>query len=570
MDTSVSHASTVPRIPPPSTCSRGNWPPDYLSVYAWRQERILAMRADPVVLYGALEYYKSNPVEFINHWFDTYDPRLAGKKGKISRPPFILFERQEELVHFLFACLNGEENGLVEKARDMGATWVCCAVSVWMWRFYDGASIGWGSRKEHYVDKIGDPDSIFEKLRILIRRMPTMFWPEGFNQDTDMTFMRIVNPSSGATITGEAGDSIGRGGRKLIYFKDESAHYERPEKIEAALSDNTRVQIDISSVNGLGNVFHRRRENGVEWNGGEAVPGKTNVFVMDWRDHPEKSDTWFLARKKKAEDDGLSHVFAQEVSRDYAAAVDGVAIPAEWVVSAIDADVKLGKHMDQGPIVAALDVADDGGDSNAECVRKNVKLMALYEWAKGDTGKSTRRAIAALRGLGDVEIQYDCVGIGAGVKAESNRLEEAGELPAGLTFVPWSAGAGVQYPDAFVEEDDKDSPLWKDFCLNLKAQGWWMLRRRFEKTHKAVTEGIEYPIDELICIPSNLPGLRKLQKELSQPTMGQTAASLKLTVNKKPPGTKSPNLADSVMMAYWPIVQKAPIAMMLLSTRNRS
>jgi hypothetical protein len=60
-----------------------------------------------------------------------------------------------------------------------------------------------------------------------------------------------------STATGEAGDNIGRGGRTLGYFKDESAHYEHRDLIEAALGDNTNVQIDISSVNGLGNVFHR-------------------------------------------------------------------------------------------------------------------------------------------------------------------------------------------------------------------------------------------------------------------------------------------------------------------------
>jgi phage terminase large subunit len=73
---------------------------------------------------------------------------------------------------------------------------------------------------------------------------------EGFNPESDkhMSYMRIVNPENGATITGEAGDNIGRGGRKTIYFKDESAHYERPDKIEASLSENTRVQMDISSA----------------------------------------------------------------------------------------------------------------------------------------------------------------------------------------------------------------------------------------------------------------------------------------------------------------------------------
>ena len=40
---------------------------------------------------------------------------------------------------------------------------------------------------------------------------------------------RVNSKTAAAALT-----SIGRGGRKLIYFKDESAHYEHPEMIEAA------------------------------------------------------------------------------------------------------------------------------------------------------------------------------------------------------------------------------------------------------------------------------------------------------------------------------------------------
>ena len=61
-------------------------------------------------------------------------------------------------------------------------------------------------------------------MRIIVRGLPREFWPAGFKPDDHMSYMRIVNPQTGASITGEAGDNIGRGGRKLIYFKDESAH----------------------------------------------------------------------------------------------------------------------------------------------------------------------------------------------------------------------------------------------------------------------------------------------------------------------------------------------------------
>ncbi len=526
------------------------WPPDYTAEFAKRQQRLMRLRERPELIRGAEEFYRTRPVEFIEHWCVTYDPRNAGSQTPTTLP-FVLFQRQREFVEFLVECIHTEENGLVEKARDMGATWICVAVSVWLWRFWEGAAIGWGSRKEDLVDKIGDPKSVFDKIRKTIDYLPPELLPAGFDRRAHTGFMKILNPANEASITGEAGDNIGRGGRTLVYFKDESAHYERPELIEAALGDNTRVQIDISSVNGLGNVFHRRREAGVEWSPGLVIPkGKARVFIMDWRDHPAKSQAWYDARKRKAEDDGLQHVFAQEVDRNYAAAVEGVIIPPEWVNAALDAHLKLGFD-DSGGWRAALDPFDEGGDMHALAIAKGVVVKSVEAWGDGDTGDATRRTVDELRGK-RVALQYDCIGVGAGVKSEANRLASENLLPSGLSFVPWSASASPLNPDGRVIPNDPESPLNKDFYANLKAQAWWEMRRRFERTFKAVTAGERYDPAELISLPGELPGLNTLRKELSQVTRGKTGA-LKLIVNKTPEGTKSPNRADALVMAYWPV-----------------
>lgn len=535
---------------PPCTATPDAWPPDYVAIFAWRQRQILRMRANPALIAGAKEFYRTRPVAFINHWCSTYDPRVAN--GDLpAKMPFVLFQRQAELVTFLVSLIDAEENGLVEKCRDMGATWLCGAISVWLWLHRPGASIGWGSRKEQLVDRIGDPDSIFEKMRILVRNLPREFWPVGFRPDDHMTYMKFLNPENEASITGEAGDNIGRGGRKLIYFKDESAHYERAEKIEAALADNTRVQVDISSVNGLGNVFHRRREAGVEWTGGPAAKGKTNVFVMDWRDHPAKTQEWYDSRRAKFEADGLLHVFAQEVDRNYAASVEGVIIPADWVKAAIDAHLALG-FADDGGWCAGLDVADGGGDRNALAKRRGVVLRSVEEWGERDVGATARRAVDACRGLGPIELQYDSIGVGAGVKAETNRLSDEGLMPAGVGLVPWNAGAAVLWPDEHVEAGDRQSPLNKDFYGNLKAQGWWQIRRRFERTWRARNEpGFTWKAEDLIALPKDLPLLRQVEKELSQPT-ARKDGKMRLIVDKMSEGARSPNLADSIVMAFWP------------------
>jgi hypothetical protein len=231
-------------------------------------------------------------------------------------------------------------------------------------------------------------------------------------------------------------------------------------------------------------------------------------------------------------------------------------IPAEWVKSAIDAHVALKWEEDANdPCWAGLDVADGGGDRNALAVRESTILRIIEQWGERDTGLTTRRALdyatPFARKKRRVRLQYDSVGVGAGVKAESNRLADDGHLPNHITFTSWNAGAQVLEPDARVIDTDDDSPLNKDFYGNLKAQAWWQLRLRFERTHRAVTEGVKYERDELISLPSDLPLLRTLQKELSQPTMGKNSR-MRLIIDKQPEGTRSPNLADAVVMAYWP------------------
>lgn len=535
----------------PSVLTKAEWPPNYTSVFAWRQQQVLALKDKPRLVAGALEYYRTRPNEFITHFCDTFDPRNAMIELP-ARLPFVLFERQGQLNDFLLECLREEANGLIDKSRDTGVTWDCAAFSVWLWRFWPGSSIGWGSRKEQLVDKIGDPDSIFEKMRIIIRGLPRFFWPRGFDPNLHMTYMRIINPENDATITGESGDNIGRGGRKLIFFKDESAHYERPESIEAALADNTRVQIDISTPNGVGTVFDRKRNSGVEWHPGRKIEkGATRVFVLDWRDHPAKTQEWYDTREKAAKGSGLLHLFRQEVDRDAAASLSGVIIKPEWVRAAVDAHIEL-NFGDAGMWSAGFDPYDEGGDQHALAFRKGVVLHYAEEWGEGDTGEATRKVIGETLGRTPVTIQYDCIGIGAGVKSEANRLQKDKKLPNGVTFAPWDAGGSVIKPKERVIPGDHNAPLNEDFYKNVKAQGWWSLARRFERTYRAKTEGIKYPPTELISLSSKIPRLEQLKRELSQPTMDKSG-DLRLLVDKKPEGAKSPNMADAIMMCFFPL-----------------
>lgn len=539
----------------PEPLGHGEWPPNYKGVYAWRIKTLKQLRSNPQLLAGAKEYYRRNKGEFIIHWMDTYDPRKTGIKWM----PFVFFQKQSEVIQMFEQLRVDQESGLIEKCRDAGVTWLACGYSVACFLFNTHDSIGWGSRKAMLVDELGNPDSIFEKMRLIVRRLPKEFLPNGWDDRKHTSYMKFINPENGSSINGEAGDNIGRGGRKSLYFVDEAAHLERPEKIEAALGDNTRVRIDISSVNGLGNVFHKRRVAGIDWRPGKPVdPGYTRVLVLDWRDHPEKTQEWYDQRRARYEREGMLHLFAQEVDRDYAASVSNVIIPKQWIMSAIDAHLKLG-WPDGGNWMAGLDVADGGIDRNGLVTRQGLVARTAEEWGERDPGVTTRRTAVALRGLGRCRVMYDSIGVGSAVKAEYNRLTDDGTLSAQhFPFVSWNAGAGVLDPAYRVIPDDDGSITNGDMFKNLKAQAWWSARTRFYKTWRMIEalEGrgdpVEYPLDELVSLDSRMPLLYQLIDELAQPVKKETSR-LQMVVDKQPDGMKSPNLGDSFVMCYFPV-----------------
>lgn len=563
----------------PRPLKHGEWPPDYDGVYAWRTKAAAELARNPERLASAREYYSTRPTEFIMDWMDTYDPRKNPRSDDPNKRgdrwmPFVFFSRQAEMIHFFEDLERDQESGLVEKCRDAGASWIGVAYTIWRFLFIPEDSVGWGSRKEMSVDRAGDPGSLFEKMRLILRRLPTFWLPKEFRWTKHSSKLKLINPENGSTVVGESGDEIGRGNRTAIYFIDEAAHVERPERVDAALGDTTNVRIDISSVNGIGNVFHRRREAGVIWEPGASIEaGFVRVFIVDWRHHPNKTQDWYNKRKAKADREGMQHIFAQEVERNYSASVSNTVIPMEWIESAIDAHIHIDYFAEVikerlaiprgnlGRWYAGLDVADEGTDRNALAMREWVIWRSIDEWGERDVGVSARRAMMACRlHQGNIECQYDSVGMGAGVKSEYNRLTkdldpETGQPlvnPRLVPFAAWNASASVLYPFDRIIPDDDESLINKQFFDNLKAQAWWSLRTRFYKTHKARTEGIKYPPDELISLDSRMEKLIDLKTQLAQPTRGQSTR-LKMIIEKRAGGAKSPNMADAGVMAFYPV-----------------
>jgi hypothetical protein len=532
-----------------------------------REDCLVWLRADtPAVnAHGKIawvkRYYAMNAdtmADFVADWGYTVDPR-AISEGRNPVMAFALFPKQRELIRWFVQCWLDSKPGVVVKSRDVGASWVAMALLCTMCIFRSGFAAGVGSAVEIKIDRSGDPDTLFYKIRSFLEHLPVEF-NAGFNIDQCSADKRVSFPLTGSSITGEAGDQAGRGGRKAVFVVDEAAHFEHPKIIDKNLSANTKCRIDMSSVNGMANSFYTRAHN-------PAI----RRFDFTWRDDPRKNyagSTWYA--QQCAELDEI--VVKQEIDCDFAASLEGVCIPSTWVLAAIDIDKDLGIDCSSGAHRAALDIADRGNDKNAYVAVQGRKIMFASQWSgKGsDTGYSVQRAMSLTETLGMSAFDYDADGMGgAAVHSDARLINEVREVrqaamkdpkpgeyfAAGVIGThPYRGSEAVVRPESIVPGTKRKA---KDLFTNRKAQTWYEGRLGFFNAWKA-RNGKPYDASRVICIAGDLPNelgrpsLRDLLvSQLSQATVKETIQG-KLQIEKAPDDVASPDIADAALMALAP------------------
>lgn len=494
--------------------------PDYAPIIKARIRLLQQLRSSPKQFVALKKHYSNGAqgcIDFIDDWVTGYDPRNISL-GRPAHFPLVMFPKQREFIQWLYDRYSQSECGLVDKSRDSGATVLAVAFSIWLCIFFPGSKIGIGSRKEQLVDKEGDADSIFEKARQMVRSIPREFVPAA-----KYKHMQIAFTATDSAITGEAGDNIGRGGRNSMYIKDESAFYERPDNIEAALSQNTNVRIDISTPNGSDNPFAHKR-----------FAAGTNIFTLHWRDDPRKDAEWYAQQCK----DLPPIIVAREIDINYHTSMENVICPAEWVQAAVNFPLD-----DSGAKVMGLDVADEGGDANAAAYMSGPVLKKIKSWYKGNTSQTARIAYALCKATGIERLNYDSGGPGAGVKGELYAIREqcvADNTEFVLKSISGVAAGGKVRP-GYMFPGKKNTDMFE----NLKAQEWWSLRQAFEKVYRVVHHGEWFPAHELVSIPND----HELIAELSQVQYGFTRAGKIIVQSKKKSSYASQNKADAFILA---------------------
>lgn len=259
---------------------------------AWMDERervLTKCLAEPSFRTAFIAECKEDPIYWMQHTAWAFDPR----KGNEAEQPFIPWDFQErivrELTELLFKCLKDPsfvgENIVIDKARDMGGSFIVLYTFMWFFMFHESSFII-GSRKEEEVDKIGDMDTPFEKLRYNLRRQPEFLLPPGYDLDSkkyNKERLLTLKPSGhgGPQIVGEsANENFGRGGRALAALCDEFQKWQFDDQAWRSLSGTCKVRIALGTPDGPFNKFAR------------LVHGKDNEKIkhirLHWYYHPDR------------------------------------------------------------------------------------------------------------------------------------------------------------------------------------------------------------------------------------------------------------------------------------------
>lgn len=479
-----------------------------------------------------------------------------------------LYPKQREAIRWFEERSSNKEDGHFAKSRDIGFTWMAGGYTLHRWLFEDGYKANFGSRKAEYVDRIGDPDSIFEKIRMLYRALPRWMLPRNMSDNS----MLLINEDRNSIIRGEAGDDMGRGGRSTDYFFDEFAFVERADSVDAASVANADCRIFGSTVNGQGNLFFRKAHDG------SMRPDQ--LFRFHWTDDPRKKNgkvevelpdgrkvvkTWEAATKSKMED----HKWASEYDIDYSASVEGICILAKWVEAAKTIGAELKKRGIKIPVSLVGVAGGDVGAGKAKSVvipRFGIKVFKPKAWTDPDTTDTAHRMVMYCRETVVKQdgfesfcktLKFDVTGVGEGVGSTLKRSTEGVNSVAIRVGEPAS---DTKWPDG------KSS---NEKFANIKAESWWIARERFKNTYEHLhfllgtkneageLVGVEHKLEDLIILPGDNegPDAMALNAQLSL-VKWFTQTSGKIIIESKQQltlrGIASPDYADALMLTFAP------------------
>lgn len=251
--------------------------------------------------------------------------------------PFIPFPFQEEYITQVWESIEEWNkpvsqrkpwvltNVFIEKSRQMWISWITAWILLY-WFLFHNHKYTIISRTAEEVDTAWDMDSMFEKIRFMIRELPDWILPKWFSKELGKNktnaYMRITDPNSWASITGKsANPDAWRWWTRNAIFMDEMAFMSNAHTINKAAWNNTPCRIFNSTPNWEWNEFFRMRQlclERIDKETGNVLPPEIKWLRYHRSEHPHYTQAWYDWKTK-----GMSkEQIAQELEIDYNTAIE--------------------------------------------------------------------------------------------------------------------------------------------------------------------------------------------------------------------------------------------------------
>jgi hypothetical protein len=238
------------------------------------------------------ELCRKSLLYFLNMWVYT-ESYFVVDQNNISRVrstkcyPFITWPKQDELLLAVGNAIDRSEPLLVEKSREVGASWMALMVFLHRWLFSPtNVEFSMLSLKEMDVDNVSgdvnnyplgtvsDPSTLFGKIDYALRFLPRWMLPRMYRKR-----LQLVNLDTRSRIDGSASGNFALSSqRRNALLMDEAAKTETFRGIWDGASDVAKCRLPISTPVGMGTFFSELRAS-----------GNVKVFEIGWWDDPGKT-----------------------------------------------------------------------------------------------------------------------------------------------------------------------------------------------------------------------------------------------------------------------------------------
>lgn len=228
---------------------------------------------------------------YINSYVWQFNPKAFGN-WSLELGPFLTPKFQDDAFLFINDHIDRGRDLVMEKSREMGASWLCLLAMEWRARFKMRQKFLVISRNETVVDDSEEPDSLFWKIDFLHRYLPT--WLCGpikrgsKNQDSIGPGIRrkklsFTYEETDSYITGEASTGkAGVGGRATAIFADEFSQIAEARSVLHRTSDTTNCRIFNGTHLGVGTTFYDLTDPRT------PIGAYIDKLQLHWSLHPDK------------------------------------------------------------------------------------------------------------------------------------------------------------------------------------------------------------------------------------------------------------------------------------------